>query len=70
MSLARRSPQLEEEKGCGEGVGEEEGEDEWGEEDGAEGKAKDGLAGGFGGVEGLGGEKRRGGACAEDEKDK
>ena len=61
MSLARRSPQLEEEKGCGEGVEEEEGEDKWGEEDGAEGKAKDGLAGGF--VGGGGWEKKRRSLC-------
>lgn len=63
MSLARRSPQLEEEKGCGEGVEgveEKEGEDKWGEEDGAEGKAKDGLAGGF---VGGGWEKKRRSLC-------
>lgn len=55
MSLARSSPQLEAEKGCG-----KEGGDERGEEDEAERKAKDGVAGGF---RAMGGGGIRGRVC-------
>lgn len=51
MSLERHPAQLEGEKECG-GGGKEQGGDDRGEEDGAEGKAKDGIAGGFRGLEG------------------